>query len=81
MSAVPSNAIFFGSILGFQRLCSKSLELTRQSEDVINDLFGFGMVWPYYRFVLNHSEKRLARHNRVLGGAMVASVLYANFFA
>jgi hypothetical protein len=81
LSAVPANAIYFGSVLGFQRLCSKSIELVRRKEDVWNEVFGFGMIWPYYHYVLNHSERRLVRHNRVVGGAVVLSILYANFLA
>lgn len=81
VSAIPANAIFFGSILGFQRLVAKSLELVRRQEDVWNDVTGFAMIWPYYRLVLNHSPTRLVRHNRLVGGAVVASVVYANFLA
>jgi len=81
MSSLPSNAIYFGSILGYQRLCCKTLELMRRREDYINELFGFGMIYPYYRYILNHSEKRLARHNRIVGGTVILSLLYSNFFA
>jgi hypothetical protein len=81
LAAVPQNAIFFGSILGVQRLCCKSLELARRQEDIFNDLFGFGMIWPYYNYLLNHSERRLILHNRFVGGSVVMAVVYANFFA
>jgi hypothetical protein len=81
LSSIPSNAIYFGSILGFQRFCSKGLELVRREEDVFNDVFGFGMIWPYYHFLLNHSEVRLVRHNRIVGGMVVASVCYASLLA
>lgn len=81
LSAIPSNAIFFGSILGYQRLCCKSLELIRRKEDAINDLFGFVMIAPYYHYVLNHSHARLVAHNRIVGGMVAASVVYANFLA
>lgn len=81
LSAIPSNALFFGCILGYQRLCSKSLELVRRQEDVFNDIFGFAMIWPYHHYCLNYSHQRLISHNRVVGGMMVTSVLYANFLA
>eukprot|EP00977_Amphora_coffeiformis_P017293 scaffold5538_cov159-Amphora_coffeaeformis.AAC.11 len=81
LTAIPSNALFFGSILGYQRLCAKSLELVRRKEDVVNDIFGFAMIWPYYHYFLNHSHQRLVSHNRVVGGMLVASVVYANFLA
>jgi hypothetical protein len=81
LSAVPANAIFFGSILGFQRLCAKSLELARKQESITNELFGFGMIWPYHQYILNHSERRLRSHNRIVGGALAISVLYANLLA
>ena len=81
LSSVPSNAIFFGTVLGVQRFCAKSLELLRRREDIFNDLFGFGMLWPYYRCFLNHSERRLIMHNRVVGGTVGAAVLYANLLA
>lgn len=81
LSSVPSNALFFGSILFWQRLCSKSLELLRRKEGILNDVFGFAMLWPYHHFILNHSQGRLRAHNRVVGGAVVFSVVYANFLA
>ena len=81
LSTIPANAIYFGSFLGFQRFCCKSLELVRRQEDWLNEIFGFGMLYPYYRYVLNHSEQRLVLHNRVVGGAVVLSVLYANLLA
>ena len=81
LSSIPSNAIYFASILGFQRFCSKGLELVRRKEDVYNDLFGFSMIFPYYHFILHHSERRLVRHNRFVGGMMVAAACYAGFLA
>jgi hypothetical protein len=81
LSAVPQNAIFFGAILGVQRFCSKSLELVRRQEDIFNDLFGFGMIWPYYHVLLSHSERRLLLHNRIVGGSVVLAVAYANLLA
>ena len=81
IGTLPSNAIYFGSILGFQRLCCKTLELLRRREDYVNEVFGFGMVYPYYRYILNHSERRLLRHNRIVGGTVLLSIVYANFFA
>ncbi|GAX26963.1 hypothetical protein FisN_9Lh266 [Fistulifera solaris] len=81
LSAVPSNAIFFASLLGYQRFCSKGLELIRRKEDVYNDLFGFAMIWPYYSYILNYSERRLILHNRCVGGAVLMSIGYATFLA
>jgi hypothetical protein len=81
LSSIPSNAIYFGSILGCQRLCCKTMELVRRQEDIGNELFGFGMIWPYYRYFLNHSEKRLISHNRFVGGCFVLCVMYSNFLA
>jgi hypothetical protein len=81
LASVPQNAIFFGSILGVQRFCCKGMELVRRQEDIFNDLFGFGMLWPYYHYLLNHSERRLILHNRVVSGSVVLAVAYANFIA
>jgi hypothetical protein len=86
ISAIPSNALFFGCILGVQRLSSKSLELLRRKEDALNDLFGLAVLLPYYHFFLSSSpphlqRKRLFTHNRVVGGTIVLSVLYANLLA
>ncbi len=53
----------------------------RRKEDLWNDLFGLAMIWPYYRFVLNHSESRLVLHNRIVGGSLAAAVVYATFIA
>jgi hypothetical protein len=95
LSAIPSNALFFGCILGVQRLSSKSLELFRRKEDVYNDLFGLVVLLPYHHYCLSssaspHSENnnnkpqrhsRLLTHNRAVGGIIVLSVLYANLLA
>ena len=79
--AVPSNALYFGSILAVQRGAAKTLELIRRREDFYNDLFGVAVLYPYYHHILNHSEKRLVRHNRVLGTSVLIAFIYANFFA
>lgn len=81
LNKVPYHAIYFGSILGWQRLCCKSLELVRRQEDILNDAVGFAMIYPYYKYILNHSERRLFLHNRAVGFAVVSSILYANFLA
>lgn len=81
LATVPANAIYFGSILAFQRICSKGMELIRRKEDYVNEVFGFGMVWPYYHYILNHSEKRLIRHNRFVGGSVLLAVVYANLLS
>lgn len=81
LSTVPSNAIYFGSILGVQRFCCKSLELLRRKEDIGNEIFGFAMIYPYYHYFLNHSEHRLIRHNRIIGGSVALCIIYANFLA
>jgi hypothetical protein len=67
--------------LAYQRLCSKALELGRRREDAVNDIFGFAMIWPYYQYILNHSHARLVAHNRIVGGSVLLSVVYANFLA
>jgi hypothetical protein len=81
LSAILSNGICFGCIMGVQRLSCKSLELFRRKEDIFNDLFGFGMIYPYYTYLLNHSERRLIKHNRIVGTGLVLSILYANVIA
>jgi len=81
LSSVPSNAVFFGTILGVQRFAAKGMELIRRREDGYNDLFGFAVLWPYYRTFLGHSERRLVMHNRFVGGSVAAAVLYANLLA
>ena len=48
---------------------------------MVNELVGFAAIWPYHHYLLNHSEQRLRTHNRVVGGAVVAAVLYANLLA
>jgi len=81
LSAVPSNAIFVGMVLGVQRFSAKSLELIRRKEDITNDIFGFAMIWPYYRYCLNHSERRLLLHNRIVAGTVITAIVYANLLA
>jgi hypothetical protein len=53
----------------------------RRKEDPFNDLFGFAMIYPYYTAILNHSERRLIRHNRLVGGSIIIAILYANLLA
>jgi hypothetical protein len=79
--AISYNAIYFGCILGYQRFCCKSLELIRRKEDIVNDVFGFAMIYPYYRYVLNHSEKRLILHHRIMSGSIILSIMYATVFS
>lgn len=74
--SITQNAAIFGTIMGLQRLSSKSLELIRQREDYINDIVGFGITYKYYETFLASSEKRLMMHNRVFGGAIAAALVY-----
>jgi hypothetical protein len=67
--------------MGVQRCCAKSLELLRHKEDIFNDLAGFAVIWPYYSYVLNYSERRLLLHNRFIAGSVFLSVVYANMLA
>mmetsp|Transcript_13089 Transcript_13089/g.28391 ORF Transcript_13089/g.28391 Transcript_13089/m.28391 type:complete len:157 (-) Transcript_13089:97-567(-) len=76
LSAVGHNAMVFGGIFAVQRLSTKWLELLRGREDFYNDVFGFATVYPYYRCIIGHSDRRLIAHNRVLGSAMAISVIY-----
>ena len=55
------------------------MELLRRKEDIGNELFGFAMIYPYYHYLLNHSERRLIGHNRFVGGTVALCIVYANF--
>ena len=69
----------FGTVLAVQSVSCKSLELVRRREDGWNQLFGFAVAYRYYTYFLGSSEKRLIRHNRIVGGGLVAAIIYANF--
>jgi hypothetical protein len=81
LNAVTSSALFFGGILGYQRLVCKSLELVRRKDDHWNHVFGVLCVWPYYKYILNHSERRLIRHNQFLALNIGGLFLYGIFIA
>lgn len=76
--SIAHNAAIFGTIMGIQRLSSKSLELLRLREDYINDIFGFCVTYKYYDTFLASSERRLIIHNRIFGGAVLAAVAYGH---
>lgn len=76
--SIAHNAAIFGTIMGIQRLSSKSLELLRSREDYINDIFGFAVTYKYYDTFLASSERRLIIHNRIFGGALLAAVAYGH---
>lgn len=63
--------------MGVQRFTSKSLELIRQREDIINDLTGFVVTYKYYSYFIGSCEKRLIRHNKIFGGIAIMTVLYS----
>jgi hypothetical protein len=75
LSSVPTNAIIFGSLLASQRFGCKSAEYLRGRQDPWNDVFGCAVAYPYYQYFL---IKHVTRHNRVVGGAFVLAVVYAN---
>lgn len=79
IKTLPTNAIMFGTVLAVQSVSCKSLELVRRREDGWNQLFGFAVAYRYYTYFLGSSEKRLIRHNRIVGGGLVAAIIYANF--
>jgi hypothetical protein len=74
--AVPSYAVLIGSILACQRACCKTMEYMRGKSDPWNDTFGYVMVVPYYNICLT---KHAVRHNRMLGGVILASLALANW--
>jgi hypothetical protein len=76
--SIAHNGAIFGTIMGIQRLSSKSLELLRQREDYINDIFGFGVTYKYYDIFLASAEKRLLIHNRIFGVAVLTAVAYGH---
>lgn len=75
--SVGHNAAIFGSIMGIQRLSSKSLELARAKDDFYNDVFGFAVTYKYYTTFLGCTERRLVLHNRAVGAMVLAAVVYA----
>lgn len=78
LASVGSNAAIVGSIMGVQKLSSKTLELARQREDFYNDVFGFFVTYSYYQVFLGFTEKRFILHNRMIGSGVLCAVLYAN---
>ena len=72
------NAAIFGTIMGVQRLSSKSLELLRQKDDVINELFGFGVTYKYYNKFLGSTEEKSIVHNRIFGGIILGAFIYGH---
>jgi len=54
------------------------MELIRQREDYVNDIFGFGITYKYYQTFLGSTERRLIVHNRVFGGAVLAAMVYGH---
>jgi len=82
LKSVTSNAAIFGTIMGVQRLSSKSLELARARDDVYNDIFGFVVTYKYYTTILGHADhRRLLVHNRILGLGIGSILLYATLLA
>ena len=79
--SIPHYAVTFGSVLAVQRMTSKFTEQIRRKDDWANELVGYGVAYRYYMAFLAHSQRRLLMHNRVVGGVMAVSVLYANFLA
>jgi hypothetical protein len=75
ISSVPSNAIVFGSLLAVQRLGCKTSEYIRNTQDPWNDFFGCAVAYPYYQNIV---VRRPVLHNRVVGGAVLLSILFAN---
>jgi len=72
---LPPTAIVFGSLLAVQRFGCKTAEFARGKQDPWNDLFGCTCAYPYYQFFL---VRHVTIHNRVVGGAVVLAVAYAN---
>ena len=78
LSAVGHNAPPFAAVAGVQRLSSRGLELVRGRADLYNDLFGMGVTVGYIRLFFWGSDRRAVFHNRVVGGAVLACLAYAN---
>jgi hypothetical protein len=57
------------------------MELVRRREDMWNEVFGFAVTYQYWTYFLGSTEKRLMRHNRVVGGAALMALVYANLLS
>mmetsp|Transcript_2409 Transcript_2409/g.5218 ORF Transcript_2409/g.5218 Transcript_2409/m.5218 type:complete len:152 (+) Transcript_2409:18-473(+) len=77
-SSVGYFAALFGSISIVHRVAAGGLGLARGGkEDVWNNLAGFAAVGGYWAKVLS-VERRVIWNNRLVGGLVLGSVVYAN---
>jgi hypothetical protein len=66
-----------GSVVFVSKFVSGGMGVLRNRYDVWNELVGFGAVAVYWTKVLS-CDTRVVWNNRLVGGAVVGSVLYAN---
>ncbi|KAL7468204.1 hypothetical protein ACHAXS_008430 [Conticribra weissflogii] len=78
LSSVGYFAALFGSIAIVHRVAAGGLGLARGGkEDVWNNLVGFAAVGGYWVTILS-VERRVVWNNRLVGGLVLGSVVYAN---
>mmetsp|Transcript_18231 Transcript_18231/g.25735 ORF Transcript_18231/g.25735 Transcript_18231/m.25735 type:complete len:144 (+) Transcript_18231:90-521(+) len=76
MKSVGANAAMFASIMSVQRISSKSMEVLRYKEDILNDIFGFAVTYKYYNTFIGNTERRLVMHNRTICVGTLFAIVY-----
>ena len=77
LSSVGYYGATIGSVAFVCRFASGGMAMVRNRDDILNDIFAFGAVTTYWVKVLSHNERAIW-NNRLVGGAIVSSVVYAN---
>ena len=77
LSSVGYYGATMGSIAFVSTLASGGVAMARNQDDALNLIFGTGAAYAYWMKVLSHNERALW-NNRIVGGAIVGSFLYAN---
>jgi hypothetical protein len=77
ISSVGYYGATIGSVVFVSKFVSGGVAVLRSRYDLWNELIGFGAVAAYWSMVLSH-DTRVVWNNRLVGGALVGAVLYAN---
>lgn len=77
--SMGSNGIFLGSVMGAFNFSMSLCRYIRRKDDKWNYIATAGVTGGFYTFIYTSPFRRIM-HNRIVGGILAGTVLYANVF-
>jgi hypothetical protein len=75
--SMVSNGCFLGSVLGVFNFSNSTFRYVRKKDDTWNYVLSASITGGFYTYIFTSPHRRIM-HNRVVGGILAGTILYAN---